>query len=715
MRARDAEITGQWLNGDHVLAVDDVEHDDRLFGQGDPSLSFNLGELDPDLAALLSPNHITKSDMSMPVPRRLASKSFDIPREITPPSSLSQKPSRIPSTHGIESQSPPVRHSFSTSRPLIRPIPSTLPRFRLASSHSIPLQPEKALPSLPPTSVSTPGSPSMDVRTSSDSFRRNKQLDITIGPHSSATPVPKHISSRLATPSRYALYGGSSTRKSLATSVPTLDMRSNSSSSLRLSSMGQATTTPTTATENRSTRVHRPSLDISEQADVTERDRSRLLRSRKRSMSLEDHRGSVRSNPSSSYIQTRSSSSVVRPSSSQSYAKPPPDWYGRGMVTSADKLLDADIEALSRSVSRLGSGSVRGGHERDYSRSNQTSSKTTLSDVSGSIVSRARGISHTSTAATSPDTGESIGVESPVVSAYRTNFSTSSAVSTSASGVSISSAQHQRMQVALQSLKDKHEMEMAALLSALSDSQRVAKVLREENDGLRQQIQELERQLEDTLRQSQLYQATVIPHNSISTHLLPGSSPESKSWRRSSDDVQRQFPVRLQSTLSPHNPTLPHSTPFKTQVREQAHHSVLPELVTKATDLKRLSAASSIFPTPPSNMAMLMSEEGAMNLIPDRSSVFSTGSISPPPSHGTRPLSRRLSTSAPISTRTQHKPNRSISSAGDGMSITTANFSMTEMTGSPGSLCLRPEHEMHLGDMVSLDLSYQDEGDNFSG
>jgi hypothetical protein len=92
MRARDAESRGEWLNGGHVLVVDDVEHDDtpsdppfddRLFGQGDLSLGFNLGELDPDLAALLSPNHITKSKTSMPAPRRLASKSFDIPREVT--------------------------------------------------------------------------------------------------------------------------------------------------------------------------------------------------------------------------------------------------------------------------------------------------------------------------------------------------------------------------------------------------------------------------------------------------------------------------------------------------------------------------------------------------------------------------------------------------------------------------------------------------------
>ena len=36
------------------------------------------------------------------------------------------------------------------------------------------------------------------------------------------------------------------------------------------------------------------------------------------------------------------------------------------------------------------------------------------------------------------------------------------------------------------------------------------------------------------------------------------------------------------------------------------------------------------------------------------------------------------------------------------ISPTTAEFSM--VTGSPGSLFLRPEHELLLGDMESLDL-----------
>src|SRR5262245_40515020 len=42
----------------------------------------------------------------------------------------------------------------------------------------------------------------------------------------------------------------------------------------------------------------------------------------------------------------------------------------------------------------------------------------------------------------------------------------------------------------------------------------------------------------------------------------------------------------------------------------------------------------------------------------------------------------------------------------------TANVSMSEMNRSPGSLFLRPEHEMHLGDMTSLDLGLHSTDDD---
>jgi hypothetical protein len=37
------------------------------------------------------------------------------------------------------------------------------------------------------------------------------------------------------------------------------------------------------------------------------------------------------------------------------------------------------------------------------------------------------------------------------------------------------------------------------------------------------------------------------------------------------------------------------------------------------------------------------------------------------------------------------------------------------MTGSPGSLFLRPEHEVHLGDMESLDLGMRSGSDGPMG
>ncbi|KAH7909483.1 hypothetical protein BJ138DRAFT_1155144 [Hygrophoropsis aurantiaca] len=63
-----------------------------------------------------------------------------------------------------------------------------------------------------------------------------------------------------------------------------------------------------------------------------------------------------------------------------------------------------------------------------------------------------------------------------------------------------------------------------------------------------------------------------------------------------------------------------------------------------------------------------------------------------------------MSANIPISS-----PDNSRSPAN--ISPTTANFSMTEMTGSPGSLQLRPEHELHLGDMASLSLYAMSDGE----
>ncbi len=129
---------------------------------------------------------------------------------------------------------------------------------------------------------------------------------------------------------------------------------------------------------------------------------------------------------------------------------------------------------------------------------------------------------------------------------------------------------------------------------------------------------------------------------------------------------------------------------------------------------RRLSDTSSIFPIPPANMTMLMDDEGAScaedthQIDGEYSQIHFGKPIAAPRPHS---YARSLSRSPPNGfhnhdfARPGHHANKSIASAAS-ISPTTANFSMT--TGSPGSLFLRPEHEILLGDMESLDLGAND-------
>jgi len=106
---------------------------------------------------------------------------------------------------------------------------------------------------------------------------------------------------------------------------------------------------------------------------------------------------------------------------------------------------------------------------------------------------------------------------------------------------------------------------------------------------------------------------------------------------------------------------------------------------------KRLSSSSSIFHAPPSNMSLLLQEDGANSSdFDDRSAA--SGSILASP---TMVLPR-----IDGSPNRGHRANKSIASVAS-MATTSPNASML---GSPRSLLLKPEHEMHLGDMDSLDL-----------
>lgn len=94
---------------------------------------------------------------------------------------------------------------------------------------------------------------------------------------------------------------------------------------------------------------------------------------------------------------------------------------------------------------------------------------------------------------------------------------------------------------------------------------------------------------------------------------------------------------------------------------------------------------------------MLLHEEGGA---PETAAGYSTTTSGSPPSP-TLVLGKPLQNASQGS----HAAHYSLSSVGN-ISPTTANFSM--MTGSPGSLHLRPEHERLLGDMPTLDLCAED-------
>ncbi|KIM37772.1 hypothetical protein M413DRAFT_30695 [Hebeloma cylindrosporum] len=335
----------------------------------------------------------------------------------------------------------------------------------------------------------------------------------------------------------------------------------------------------------------------------------------------------------------------------------------------------------------------------------------------------------------------------------------------------------------MRELRERHGTEMAALLSALSDSQRTARVLREENSDLRDKVDRLSgvHQENDRLRKlcdglenecmglrrdyADLQRESAGLARSTSSLRAPGLAP---SWSASSASSGFRTPVPKPGNSSP---LVVDATPMFMQQQEEQdsedhrfndtiiiHDSIddddddddgeeflprhgstdghrdsqqsigfpadkaLPSSNTPSLR-RRLSDTSSIFPIPPSNMTMLLHEDS--NLGSNRSSADHSQynfPIAPPKpttnNHTPIPIPqpqqqqhthvRSLSKSPPVTYRNfagpnyqTHSYNKSVTST-TSISPTTANFSIA--TGSPGSLFLRPEHELLLEDMESLDL-----------
>ncbi|KAF5325972.1 hypothetical protein D9611_000509 [Ephemerocybe angulata] len=433
-----------------------------------------------------------------------------------------------------------------------------------------------------------------------------------------------------------------------------------------------------------------------------------------------------------------------------------------------------------RALGRLGS--LRGSaSEYNPSNSGRAHSRMAFSEVGGPVSSNRRGSGSYSAYNGGGSNGGSALMESPTFTASsgsrdrdrETPRSTISTAATSISGYGgvrerDRDGRNSRDRDELREMREKHATDMAALLSALSDSQRTVRLLRDENSDVRDRLDrmggleaendelaqicnELRREVSQLRRENDLLRNEMAgmrlddrlhgdestPPWDSSTSLrtpLAKQSVSASSSRAGSRQQVRQQEDRSKLTIpSEHNPPPVFAgdeeeedghdyREYEGDGREQHNgrsHDIVPPKAPR--HVRRLSTASSIFPAPPSNMSMLINEDPSLSLnrstntdhfrFPNVANANTTFASTITPGHSPqhRPVSLSSRVHSPPRTGyrgkgheyRRHSQNVSISSAHN-ISPTTANFSI--MTGSPGSLFLKPEHEMYLGEMESLDL-----------
>lgn len=243
------------------------------------------------------------------------------------------------------------------------------------------------------------------------------------------------------------------------------------------------------------------------------------------------------------------------------------------------------------------------------------------------------------------------------------------------------------MQSQIQILKEKHDTQTEALLAALADSQRTSRELKEENEKLKGQVRSLEERLVEAIANSRLKEKELLR----AMRTKPVSSPD-----RTRTVISRETEFSVQPRPPPSRPSH-RSTPSPTK--------------------RRPSTSSSVFPAIPGSMSLLIAETPGSP--PQESFGSASGSSPPSPTMVLPRLSSKqkspeprqvgednvkpLLSSQPVTI--SHKRSTSGASV-----ATSANFSFE--TGSPGSLKLKPEHELLLGDMTRLSLATGFDGDS---
>ncbi|KAJ7456698.1 hypothetical protein FB451DRAFT_1276878 [Mycena latifolia] len=654
---------------DAMMAQENVAENAWLDNSDEPShvdhgdVSFNLSALDPDLAALLSPNRMVSSDTNNTIRARTSMDLND-----SPPSD---------STGGLRPQ-------HQSSRPRLRPIqrPSTPPTDGARRSASVRRAPPSPLAAThPPSPVSSSAIPPSPLSLSSSSpVTSSTPAHVRRGQHS-----PQAVTSTPQVTSRRPLLGRmlqSDNWESTASSSRSPNSRPS------LDSAGYRPSSASTSRTSLDTNRHRPSIDINRHANLngtntnTVRERPsesstawniKLRRSRKRSMSVDEQRDSP-SGYASPYSESRPASSLSNR----------PEWLGPRTAKAfkaAGLLGSPDSADGNDSLSPPTSGRSRFfGSSRSSATVGRSDSRIGMTSP-GPGSARRRGSGSGSYFSSA---GSQL-MESPTLTmSSRDTPRSASTAPTSVSGASWGDREE------IRELKDKHTVETGALLSALSDSQRTSKVLREENAELRERLGRLEAEAERTValeRENQALREFVTELREEAGQLqlqLRLAAPVASSSSR----YLTTQPFRL----APRGRDSPRSG--EDDASDDPYVPVFSSTPASSKKQRRLSSSSSIFPAPPSNMSMLLHEDGANSSDYDERSGAS-GSLMASPTM----VLPRIDPSP--SRAHQHQANKSITSVG---SLGTTASPNASMLGSPRSLLLRPEHEVHLGDMDSLDL-----------
>ncbi|KAI0289138.1 hypothetical protein BC826DRAFT_1107242 [Russula brevipes] len=615
----------------------------------EPEESLHLDALDPDLAALLSPNRMREMQQSIfqienpfasttqrhqtfqhPAPPRI----FPPPRAVTPqsrPSPLGSSPveaspSSATTTGSARSQSSPIRttspHAYSS---LARAAPTRLmPRImRSVTDRAIPMRGNRSVENVArgPSDSALP----LDDRrrVSIDSTYTGRSIASPIPPefppppplpplqHNNAEPHRRVASARLATPSRFGTHATAASRL-LRSALPSYSAQPG----------GWGTDSPSPS-----------SRAPSALGSVDSRAPSLHATNRNRSLSVGGENGERVASPAPVH-------GTAGPRTAKAFA--------------AAGLLDRDPTVRALAPSRLAMSEA--GSAASSWRSGSVSRAMTHSEGTG----------HDSA---STSTG-----------APRT---TRSGESTAPTSISLShpqsrtpSPQHKNYHAVVQAMLEKHATETGTLLAALADAQHNAQSLRAENAKLAARIEDLEAELIDTRAQLRAHQYASVsaPPPPPSPHLQPLS-------RAVFSRMERQASADAVAMSSRRRPTLP--IPFSGHPPPPQGGGGRRRRIQGVVDLKRLEDADEEDSTYQGGGRLAASRRAS-----GAESVFAL----PPPN---------------MSLLLQELPAGSRRSVGS-VSMTTAS-APTDAPGSPGSLFLRPEHELHLGDLGSLDMRFTED------